>query len=202
MSLHLSKIGPALAVALLCFVAITAQGQAAPAKWESTRSDNGTRYLTYTSTATLLGKTVPVSVGFYCDPAPSKNDIHGVIGFDVYVGAVAKLKPFNFDDFEGPDARTGKLMSVTIHRKGKPALSYKLAPNGATPSEGNFVFGIADESRRANSDSKTILKALADNGESMQISITDPRNAKLKLEISVPVADRQTEFKALLVGLK
>jgi hypothetical protein len=101
-----------------------------------------------------------------------------------------------------PDATTGKLMQVTVNRKGKPALILKLAPNGATPQEGDFVFGIADESRAALSDSKAILKAVADNGENMQIAIADSRNQKLKLEFDIPVADKQSEFKALLLGLK
>ena len=32
--------------------------------------------------------------------------------------------------------------------------------------------------------------------------ITDSRNRKLKIELTVPVADKQAEFKALLAGLK
>ena len=112
------------------------------------------------------------------------------------------MKPFNFSDFDGPDARPGKLMLVTVNRKGKPALTYRLAPNGGTPHESNFVFGIAEESRVAKSDAKSILKGLSDNGESMEIAITDSRNGNLKIELTVPVADKRAEFKALLAGLK
>ena len=183
-------------------IAVTAQDKSTNAKWESTRSDNGTRYLTYTASATLLGKLTPFSVSFFCDPAPSKNDIHGALGFDLQIRGVDRLKPFNFNDFEGPDARTGRLMRVTVNRKGRPILALKLAPNGATPQEGDFAFGIADESRVVRSDSKSILRAIADNGESMQVTITDSRNPKLKLEFDIPVADKQAEFNALLLGLK
>jgi hypothetical protein len=191
----------AVALSILA-VTVTAHGQTTNAKWESRRSDNGTRYLTYSASTTLLGKVSPFSVSFFCDPAPSKNGVHGAIGFDVQIRGVARLKPFNFNDFEGPDATTGKLMLVTVNRKGKPVLMLKLAPNGATPQEGDFVFGIADESRAALSDAKTVLKAIADNGESIQIAIADSRNPKLKLEFDVPVSDRQSEFKALLLGLR
>ena len=198
-----SIIGPVFGVAFLCLSAILpAHAQIAAVKWESSRSENGTRYLTYSATATIMGMATPISVRFFCDPAPSKNDVHGTVGFDFYLSGVARLKPFNFSDFEGPDARTGKLMLVTVNRKGKPPLTYSLAPSGGTPHESNFVFGIADESRVVKSDAKSILKALSDDGESMEITITDSRNRKLKIELTVPVADKQAEFKALLAGLK
>jgi hypothetical protein len=47
-----------------------------------------------------------------------------------------------------------------------------------------------------------ILQALAaDGATSLNISVTDSKNAKLKLEVIVPLAAKQAEFRKLLKGL-
>jgi hypothetical protein len=74
--------------------------------------------------------------------------------------------------------------------------------SGWTPGPKNFAFGTSAESQRATSTEKTVLQALAADAESLQLTITDPRNPKLKLEFSVPITEKRGEFKALLAGLK
>lgn len=170
-------------------------------KWESKREQN-TRILQVSTSATLNGKSTPVSVRFFCDPWPSKGDAHSTLGVDIEFAEINKLKPFNFEAFEGPDANPGEKMLLAISRKGKPASTFKLVPNGATPNEGFFMFSFADKSRDAKSQSKIILAALGDSAESLKITITDVRDAKLKLDINIPLAEKQTEFAALLSDLK
>jgi hypothetical protein len=172
-----------------------------PPKWESKREQN-TRSLTVATTATLNGKTTPVSILFYCDPSPSKGVVHSTLGVDIEFAEIAKLKPFNFEAFEGPDANPGEKMLLTITRSGKPASTFKLVPSGSTPNEGFFMFSFTDKSRDAKSKSKTILTTLGDNAEALKITISDVRDAKLKLEINIPLAEKQAEFVALLSGLK
>jgi hypothetical protein len=170
-------------------------------KWESKREKNA-RILNLTTSATLNGKHTPVSLQFYCDPSPSKGNVHSTLGVEITFSEIAKLKPFDFEGFEGPDANPGKKMVLTITRSGSQASTFKLVPSGSSPSDGAFTFSINDVSRDVKSQSKTVLTALGSNAESLKIVITDVRDPKLKLEINVPVADKQAEFIALLSGLK
>ncbi|MCX6553216.1 MAG: hypothetical protein NTY02_19805 [Acidobacteria bacterium] len=196
--------GFALGVALLVVPAtLPAQSQATGGKWESSRSGNGIRQLSYSATVALLGKPTPITLTFSCDPVQGKIE-HGVIGFDLNLGNIAALAPFSFEDFEGPDAAAlGKnMMRVTIARAGRPVVSVALSPNGGTPSENNFTFGIAERSDVAGSTERTILQALAEGADTFQLIITDTRSPKLRLELTVPVAGEQAAFKSLLAGLK
>ncbi len=200
------SIAASFVVTLFAALSISsaANPTAAPqGKWVAERTDQGQRSLSYNATVPLLGKPTRVTVSFNCDLLVSKQ-INGTLGFDVYVNNVAALKPFRFGDFEGPDATTNgrKLMRIAITRSGKPPYSVELVPSGSTPAEGNFVFGTAEVSKLAKSAQRTLLQMLAEGGERFDITITDPKDPKLKLEISVPVADKQAEFKTLISGLK
>jgi len=205
MALPMHQIVQSLAVALALLAAsLPVHSQSPVGKWEASRSGNSEgRHLDYTAPVVLLGKPTTVKVSFYCDPVTTR-EASGALGLDIHVDAVAQLKPFHFDDFEGPDATAAskKLVQMTIARKGKPALTFTSTVSGWVPDSGKFAFGLADLSRRASSPARSILRALADDAQTLRIAITDPRNARLKLEFSVPVADQQAEFKALLAGLK
>ncbi|MDX2220498.1 MAG: hypothetical protein SF172_15885 [Burkholderiales bacterium] len=194
-----------LAVALLCFTAIAATAQPA-GTWKTDKLGDTGRTLTYEATVPLLGKPTKINLVFMCDPV-SKGDVHGTVGFDLYLHKIAALKPFSFDDFEGPDSVAGdkgrKPMELIVKRKDKAPLVLKVVPNGFTPHVTNYGFGMADVSKEPKSDSKTLLRALeSPDAESLQIIITDTRNPKLKLDLTVPVAGQQAAFKTLLTGLK
>ena len=205
MALPMHRIVQSLAVTLALLVAaLPAHCQSIVGKWEAARSgNNDARHLNYTAPVVLLGKPTTVMVSFYCDPVTTR-EASGALGFDIYVDAVAQLKPFHFDDFEGPDATAAsrKLLQVIVERKSKPALTFTSAVSGWIPDSGKFAFGLADLSRRTSSPARSILRALADDAQTLRITITDPRNARLKLDFTVLVADQQAEFKALLAGLK
>ncbi len=190
------------AAALLVLCAQSAFAAAPAGKWTA-EVQSTTRFLSYTATVPLLGKPTKITLAFSSDPTHTK-DVNGTIGFDLYIDKIAALAPFAFDDFDGPDAITADrtLMVVTIARKGKPALTFKLSPNGFHPHETNFAFGVAEMSHVPVSEPKTIVRALAAGAESLRITITDPRNAQRKLDVTVPVAGKEAEFKALLAGLK
>ncbi|MBL8516803.1 MAG: hypothetical protein JNM76_07510 [Betaproteobacteria bacterium] len=197
--------GARLFATLLCATAIVASAQPA-GTWKTDKLGDTGRTLTYEATVPLLGKPTKINVVFQCDPI-SKGDVHGTVGFDLYLHKVAALKPFSFDDFEGPDAVAGdkgrKPMALIVKRKGKPPLRMDIVPNGFTPHMSNYAFGIAAMSKEPKSEAKTLLRALeADDAESLQIIITDTRKPSLKLDLTVPVAGRQADFKALLTGLK
>jgi len=176
----------------------------APAgRWDPVQLDknSGTRHLTYSGTLSLLGKPVPVQLRFFCNPLVSKNE-NGALGFDFTVNEVAKLAPFRFADFEGPDARPGERLRLTLTRAGKPPLSLRQIPSGSFTGDNQFAFSVSDLSRDARSPSRLLLQALADGGELLEIVVTDTRKADLRLELAVPVAGRQADFKAMLVNLK
>lgn len=193
--------------ALICFGPVAAEAQAqAPARWIPGQLGNGVPTLEYAATVPLLGKPVRINLVFRCDPT-SKGDVHGTLGFDLFLHGVAALKPFSFDDFEGPDAVAGakgrKPMELIVKRKDKAPLALKVVPSGFAPHITNYAFGVAALSAEPRSEARTLLRALeAADAESLQIIVTDTRQPGLKLDFTVPVAGRQAEFKALLAGLK
>lgn len=168
--------------------------------WSAVLSKNGARTFSVQDTASLLGKPVPVALQFFYSSESGPN-VQGALGFDLEIMGVDRLAEFHFDDFEGPDAATrGKsLMTVTIGRHHATAQSFRVSPSGSYAREGVFVFEVSAVSRLPHSPAKSILKALAgDAAETLQIVITDPNNAQVKLEWSVSVVGKQAAFKALL----
>jgi len=205
LEMHSQFIRHAALLVLAC-VGLSAMAKPAAPEWKAELQDHGNRYLTWSATVPLMGKPTKINLAFQCNPK-SEKDVHGTLGFDLYIHGIAALKPFAFDDFDGPDAKAGadgrKLMAVTVTRKDKPPIKFHFAPNGFTPHITNFGFGVADLSKLAKSESRSLLQALAGNdAETLMISITDPRNAKLSLQFTVPVAGRQAEFRTLMTGLK
>lgn len=207
-SLWLRQSGAAFVlpcIMLACALAGPAAAQA-PGKWSTDKLGDTGRTLAYEATVPLLGKPIKINLVFMCDPV-SKGEVNGTVGFDLYLHKVAALKPFAFDDFEGPDAVAGdkgrKPMELIVKRKDKAPLTLKVVPSGFTPHMTNYGFGLAAMSKEPKSDAKTLLRALESaDAESLQIIITDTRNPKLKLDLTVPVAGRQADFKTLLTGLK
>jgi len=190
-----------LATAALFVPASRSSGAETAGTWESANR-TGQRRLTYSSSATLLGQAAPVTVLFQCDPLSTK-DIHGTLGFDITIGNVSKLKAFPFVDFEGPDATVAPVVEATVTGKGKSARTFRTQAGGWYPDASSYCFGVSELSGTSRSVPKSILQALGEEGiDSLRITLSDPRNAKLKLEILIPVAGRQKDFKALLAGLK
>lgn len=170
-------------------------------KWE-TSSQADRHSLTYSSTAGLSGISTPFSVEFQCDPK-STREIHGTLGFDLTIRNTSKLTVFPFDDFEGPDAAAAPVVKATVARSGKAPLTFVTTASGSIPSNNQFCFGVSEPSRKSRSTPKSILQALAAaDTESVQITVADPRNPALKLEVQIPVAGRQADFQRLLSGLK
>lgn len=184
-------------------LAAPALAQVGNEKWQPVKSEPNAHSLSYSATATLLGKPTPVSMKFFCDITRTQSET-GALGFDLIIDKIATLAPFDFEPFEGPDAPAAKrnLMKITITRPGKPPLVVNTSAAGWSPDGPNFAFGISDESYRANTTSRTLLRALADGADILAISITDSKNPKIKLELSVPVGQKTADFKALLAGLK
>ena len=172
------------------------------AKWQ-TKTENGTRYLIYTGSATVAGKPVAHAVTFFCNPTSTRNE-KGMLGIEIQFNQVATLKGFPFDAFEGPDASTHgkKLLRLTVLRTGKPDTKVDTHVNGWMPDSNQFTFGTAAESQASKSIEKTVLQALASDADAIRLTITHPRNPASKLEVQVPVAAKREDFKALLAGLK
>ena len=190
-------------VALLCGAWLLAAAQPVPdGKWLASTLPNGTRLLSYTSPAALLGKPSTVNVGFFCSPVSTKTE-RGMLGIELTIQGVAALKRFQFDAFEGPDAITHgrKLMRLAVKRPGKPDWVVDLSPNGWTPDTDRFTFGIAQESRRARSTEKALLQALAEDADALHLTVTDAVDRTLQVNVTVPVSGRHSDFKALLAGL-
>jgi hypothetical protein len=169
--------------------------------WSSS-AKNTRQTLSHSSQPVLLGLTTPVVVVFACDPTWDKES-SGTLGFDVSIKNPSKITSFPFADFEGPDAVAAPDVRVTLIRKGQPPLSFKALASGGFSEVDTFTFYISEVSKLTKSVPRSILQALAENeAESLKITLSDPRNAKLALELVIPVAGQQAKFKTLLAGLK
>jgi hypothetical protein len=192
-----------LSLLLILSASCLAQTQAAIGTWQVAKSENpDQRLLNFSSATSLLGKNTAFTVSFFCDPTVSK-DSAGALGLEIVLNN-AKLQPFNFAAFEGPDAPAAskKLLQVTVMQQGKPVLSMSSEVYGSTLEANQFAFMMSDLTRASKSTSKSILRKLSENADTLQLSITDHKNPKLKLEFSVPLAGKQAAFKALLAGVK
>ncbi len=181
---------------------VTTTLQADPAgRWTS-----ATKYtrnsLTYSATASLLRQKTPITIVFGCDPTSDKES-SGTLGFEVEIKNPSKITAFPFDDFEGPDAVAAPEVRVTLSRKDKPALTFKTSAGGWYSEVDTFCFGVSEVSKKSKSVPRSILQALAEgDAESLKITIANPRDPKRALEMTVPVAGKQSDFQTLLAGLK
>lgn len=190
-----------LLTASLLVPASRSAGTETAGTWESANR-NGQRRLTHAATATLLGQATPFTVLFQCDPLSSK-DVHGTLGFDLTLRNVSKLKAFPFADFEGPDATATPVVEATVTGKGKSSRTFRTHAAGWYSDASSYCFGVSELSETPRSVPKSILQALGEDGtENLRLTVSDPRNAKLRLEILIPVAGKQKDFRALLAGVK
>lgn len=190
-----------LALLLCCFLAPHMAGaQEPPGKWSSALLSGGGRALTYKAVDGPGG----FEIGFFCDTTYTPSE-RGALGFNLRVNAVSKLKNFSFVDFEGPDApaQAKKLLTARVIRKGGPPLVLPMRASGSFVDTDAFAFSVAEVTRVASSEPKTLLKALAAaDAESLQITVTDFRNPKSTLVFTIPVATRRPDFNVLLTGVK
>ena len=70
--------------------------------WTSAQHESS-HHLGYSAKALLLGKAIPIELSFYSDTTDSK-DVHGTLGFNLYLGKIGQLKLLEFEAFEGLDA--------------------------------------------------------------------------------------------------
>jgi hypothetical protein len=86
-------------------------------------------------------------------------------------------------------------------RAGRAPASFTFAQTGSYPRADSFTFSVSALSHAAGSRQKALLTALGEGGDTLRLTITDFRSAALKLDLSIPVAGKQADFKALLAGL-
>lgn len=175
----------------------------APPGW-SAAHQGSTRMLNWNGTVSLLDKQTRISLRFSADPTHTR-ELTGAVGFDLYLpDDVAALAPFNFDDFDGPDAPAAEhdLVLITIERKDQPDLLLRSAASGWTPDGSNFAFGVNTLSYEKDSVPRKLLAALAAGAVRVRINITDPQVATRKLEFVLDVAGQQASFAELLTDLR
>jgi hypothetical protein len=191
-------------VLLCCLLLWVPDGHAqAPAGsgWQSSQRES-THYLRWNGAVQLLGQDTTILLEFSSDPTHTSEQT-GALGFELYLPSMAALAPFSFDDFDGPDAPAGDrdLVQITVSRKDQPDLVLDVAVAGWTPDGNNFAFGWSAPSYETDSLQRQVVEALAGGAESLEIRIRDPRDSTLVLGFTLPVADQQAAFAALLTHL-
>ena len=174
--------------------------QSAAGRWDPVSVRGPVRQLVYNATATLLGQPVPVKVVFLYDATQTKTET-GVLGFELWLGRLDGLSRFHFDDFEGPDAPALKRtpLVATVTAADGRAERFTFSPSGWYPTAGSFAFGVTAPTRVAAGPQRRLLTALA-GAATLRIVVTDLRDAALTLDLTVPVAAQQADFRALLAG--
>ncbi|HJQ36908.1 MAG TPA: hypothetical protein VKB93_07205 [Thermoanaerobaculia bacterium] len=160
------------------------------------------RRLNYAATATFLGQEKPVTVQFYCDPTRTKDSV-GALGFTLEIAGYESLKAFHFDDFEGPDAPASEraLLEAATVRNGKTTAKFHAATTGWISVRNGFAFEVSAVFDRA-SPAKDFLRALTEETDAVRITITDTRDARVKLLLTIPMKGTRADFKWLLAELK
>jgi hypothetical protein len=202
------RLGHILA-AIFCLACVSIS-HAAPKTWEYSEDDLW-RSLHYEATVPIMGKATPVSLDFQCLLVSTRCTKSGLkLYWAIY--KTEALKPFNFGAFEETQSNPvveNRLMQLTIARIGQPDFVSSIRAKGDETSKGIFVFELHPNSasdgqspKKQSAQVAEILQALAaDGATSLNISVTDSKNAKLKLEVIVPLAAKQAEFRKLLKGL-
>jgi hypothetical protein len=159
-----------------------------------------------------MGKATPVALDFQCLLVSTRCTKSGLkLSWAIY--KTEALKPFNFGAFEVTQTNPvveNRLMQLTIARIGQPDFVSSIRAKGDETSKGIFVFELHPNSASDGQSPKEqsthvaeILQAIAaDGATSLNISVTDSKNAKLKLGVIVPLAAKQAEFRKLLKDLR
>ncbi len=160
------------------------------------------RRMNYALTTPILGQKKPVTVQFYCDPTRTKDSV-GVLGFTIEIAQYESLKAFHFDDFEGPDAPANerKLLEATVVRNGKTTATFHASTTGWISVRNGFAFEVSAVFDR-DSAAKDFLRALTEDTDAVRITITDTRDARVKLLLTIPTKGTRAGFQWLLAELK
>ena len=190
-----------LLLASLALLAGAVQAQNTGGKWTQPVTGETVRNLSYSATATVLGKPAKFEVNFFCDPSNHKESA-GALGVEVSFAGSDKLSGFTFAAFDGPDApaQAKKLMQLSVD--GKPGFQANEQASVSYSDGKTFTFIVSELTRRAKSPAKSFLQTIAAAGDNVTIVITDFKNPKLTLQITVPVADQRSAFKKLLLDVK
>lgn len=187
---------------LLLPACLMAQSDAPPG-WSASQQGS-TRMLNWNGVVSLLDQQTRISLRFSADPTHTR-ELTGAVGFDLYLpDDVAALAPFNFDDFDGPDAPAAEhdWVQITVERKDQQDLVLHTSASGWTPDGNNFAFGVNALSYEKDSVPRNLLVALAAGAERVRISITDPQVTTRKLEFVLDVTGQQAAFAELLTDLR
>jgi hypothetical protein len=183
----------------LVILALTVSAEAQ--SW--TRGGEGVaRTLTYSATARLLGREMPVIATFYCMPERTETSA-GAIGFAVEIAKPDSLTAFHFEDFEGPysPASKRKLLEAAIVRKGTTAETHRVAPAGWYSMRHGFGFEVSAVFDKPGTVAKKVLQALRSEADELRITITDSRDADVKVRLAIPMKGKSGDFRWLLEGL-
>lgn len=189
------RILPFVAMLFAC-VTIACAGEWTAGKTETRRT------LTYTGTSLLMGKKVPVSVTFGCDPVHGSN-VFGTLGVDIAISRAKSLSGFPFTEFEGPDATAVATVTATVKRESGDKLAMKSLASGSFSEADTFTFGVAEVSSQRKSPARLLLQNLAGApAESVVLSVADAKLPGNTLTIIVPVEGKLADFQKLISGLK
>jgi hypothetical protein len=193
-------------VALSTSTAAFAQ-PAQPQEGWARSTEGGGRTLAYASRVTILGQDTRLEAKFYCNTERTKMTT-GAIGFNLVIADPQKLKSFDFDDFEGPDAPSGnrQLLTATIVRASAAEQRVPASPSGSfvprdVPQDG-FSFEVSEVFYKKGSPARRVLEELRTDATALKIVIVDYRVSTTRIELTIPMTGKSEDFRWLLADLK
>jgi len=127
-----------------------------------------------------------VRLSFEC--TPGKNGTDSVVF--IVLGAT-KLKGFDFDDFEGPDAvaRAKALLTFTVQRTKGPDVVVKTNAAGSyTVTEGGFAFEVSTAANTKEGKVTQLTEAIAGGASSISVQVQDFADAAKNIQATFPTA--------------
>jgi hypothetical protein len=154
--------------------------------WMFQENGYGLRTISIKGIASFAEGSAPAELNFQCASGPTnRHQTPGnILQFSVM--QIATATSFHFDDFEGPDGGSGntKALRVRVIKNGKTA-EWAMGVGGGYSDADSFRFEVFSDANR-ESVVWTILKAIRDHAESIEIEVRDLRNPAVRIRASFP----------------
>lgn len=135
---------------------------------EMQASPNISEHALATAQAQLGNAKTNAYLSMWC----TRNSGHalGTRGLELALQDPSNFKDFNFEDFEGPDAKAGKRLTVQT----VPGKVYRLSQYGLYRDD-SFVFGFADLTNMKQGAVERIVGDIAKGAKTIKVTVVDTR---------------------------
>ena len=194
-----------LLIMVLFFIPVY-DGSYAQARTDWKYSDrNSFREIQAEQKTSILGVSGLTNLKFICSRDSMDRKAKGAISMELTVSPASKIKGFDFDYFEGPDAPAGRqrLLQVTVFKKDSQS-SFQLPLTGSWSSgtEDGFTFSASSPAKDKKGDMRKIMDEILAGAEKIELRVFDgPKKTKF-ITSEFMLESSGEQFNALMKGIR